>query len=123
MPVPPPPVPGSVLVPPPDDFFVVEADGLGFLPEVPGFLLLPAEIPGEAETPTGGAATPVGPPGSALTPGRTPPVTADGAAECEGRGEFPTFFAGAFSASPGMGTGTQGAAELPDSRVATITTA
>lgn len=121
-PVSPPPVPGLVLVPP-EDFFVVDADGSGFLLEVPGFLLLSAVAPGEAEAPADGTVPPLGPPGAALTPGRTPPVSADGARDSVGRTDSSTLLAGAPSSEPGMGTGTQGAAELPDSRVATITRA
>ncbi|MBK3578719.1 hypothetical protein JHN63_33970 [Streptomyces sp. MBT65] len=56
-----------------------------------------------------------------MFPGATLSPPADGRPESDGTGEVSTFPAGASSFCPG--TGSHGASELPDNRVATMTTA
>lgn len=89
---------------------------------VPGCPVLP---PGTPDVPDAGASTP----GSVVTPASAEGVACgvvalpvpEGCADCEGAGVVSTWPAGAPSSWPG--TGIQGASELPESSVETMTTA
>jgi hypothetical protein len=94
---------------------VTDVEGFGSA-DVPGSVAL-AEAPGVGLTPGAGAVPSLT---EALAPGAAP-LEPEGDTESVGSGEVSTFPAGASSCWPG--TGSQGALELPESSVATMTTA
>ncbi|WP_217545370.1 hypothetical protein [Streptomyces sp. GbtcB6] len=114
----------------------VTADGEADADDDPGFgeePVTPADDVGRADADALGRAVPVPAPGAreeAPADGGVPPLTpgpateapsSEDRGECAGRGESSTLPAGLSAFCPG--TGSQGASELPDSRVTTMTTA
>ncbi len=111
---------GPVTPDPPGFPPVPDAEDCGPL-LVPGWRAVPSTTPDPPEagaSPPGSVAVPV--PAEGLVCGAVPPVP-EGCAGCEGSGVVSTCPAGAPSSWPG--TGIQGASELPESSVETMTTA
>ncbi|MGW4563287.1 hypothetical protein ACWEN3_13040 [Streptomyces sp. NPDC004561] len=105
-------------LPPPGPFVVAVAVGRGSA-EVTGRIASTAEPVRGARTVVPGAGV-VPSLGTGAVPGVTP-ADCDGRAERVGSGEVRTWLAGL--SSPCAGAGSQGASGLPDTRVATMTTA